>query len=132
MWLFQIFKENSYFAQNGVSKWINFGPKIFIFEYSLKLFIRFFWTCNRWQALKSMVNAQFWIFKITCAQNVTIFGPKTNQKDVIKIFPNLTRKHLPWILFLITLQAFKRIQHRYFEDHLRSTASWMWKGEGNT
>ena len=54
------------------------------------------------------------------------------KKGVLKNFANFTRKHLCWNLFLIKLQAFsceifENFKITYFEEHLRTTAS-FWGG----
>lgn len=44
-WLFCVFKENSYYPQNG-GKWGVSGPKTVRLNFFLKLSIEFFWNCT--------------------------------------------------------------------------------------
>ena len=44
-WLFCVFKENSYYPQNGENE-VFLGPKQYVWTFFLKLFIEFFWNCT--------------------------------------------------------------------------------------
>ena len=58
-WLFWVFKENPYVAQN----WVNgpfLGPKTKLFNISQHLFIKFIWINTWWQVLKI---GQKWLVK---------------------------------------------------------------------
>lgn len=77
------------------------------FNFSLNLFIGYFWNCNWWVALRRGFKWMFWIVKENSyyaynGVNGTFFGPKSimlkySSIMVIKFFGNCTR----WIAFKI-------------------------------
>ena len=54
------FEEISWCAQSGVNGAFS-GTKSKLLNFFVNLFIRFFWNCTWWQALKSGQKWQFWI-----------------------------------------------------------------------
>ena len=60
----------------------NLGLKIGIFEVSQNLFIRFFWTCTWWHALKNRQMWEFWGFK----ENFCFKLGKWDLKSFLKLY----------------------------------------------